>query len=91
MVLSSAFLVMIMIIIWKTNILLVASYILVFGMIELVYMSSVLYKFEKGGYLPVFFALFLVGIMYVWSNVYRRKYYHEVRHKISPGKVALQN
>ncbi|CAM8894399.1 unnamed protein product [Rhodiola kirilowii] len=87
MVLSSAFLVMIMILIWKKNILLVASYILVFGTIELVYLSSVVYKFYEGGYLPLVFSLFLVGIMYVWSDVCRRKYYHELRHKISPGKI----
>uniref|UniRef100_A0A7N0TTH4 Potassium transporter n=1 Tax=Kalanchoe fedtschenkoi TaxID=63787 RepID=A0A7N0TTH4_KALFE len=87
MVLSSGFLVMIMILIWKTNILLIASYIIVIGTIEVVYFSSVLYKFNQGGYLPLFFSLFLVGIMYVWSNVYRKKYHHELRHKISPGKI----
>ncbi|KAI4319415.1 hypothetical protein MLD38_033014 [Melastoma candidum] len=87
MTLTSSFLVLIMIMIWKTNILLVIAYILTIGVVELVYLSSVLYKFDQGGYLPLAFAGFLMAIMYVWNNVYRRKYYYELDHKISPEKV----
>ncbi|KAI3460823.1 hypothetical protein Pfo_017486 [Paulownia fortunei] len=87
MTLTSAFLVLIMIMIWKTHILLVISYVLIIGTIELIYLSSVLYKFDQGGYLPLAFALFLMTIMYVWNDVYRKKYYFELDHKISPEKV----
>ncbi|KAJ1412640.1 Potassium transporter [Sesbania bispinosa] len=87
MTLTSAFLVLIMIMIWKTNILLVISYVLIIGSVELLYLSSVLYKFDQGGYLPLAFAAVLMFIMYVWNNVYRRKYYYELDHKISPEKL----
>ncbi|KAL0457970.1 UNVERIFIED_CONTAM: Potassium transporter 5 [Sesamum latifolium] len=87
MTLTSAFLVLIMIMIWKTHILLIIAYALIIGTIELVYLSSVLYKFDQGGYLPLAFALILMTIMYVWNDVYRRKYYFELDHKISPEKV----
>ncbi|KAH7839002.1 hypothetical protein Vadar_033590 [Vaccinium darrowii] len=87
MVLTSSFLVLIMIMIWKTHILLIISYVLVIGTIELIYLSSVLYKFDQGGYLPLAFALFLVATMYIWNDVYRRKYHYELDHKISPSKV----
>ncbi|KAL0370588.1 UNVERIFIED_CONTAM: Potassium transporter 5 [Sesamum angustifolium] len=87
MTLTSAFLVLIMIMIWKTHILLIIAYALIIGTIELVYLSSVLYKFDQGGYLPLAFALILMTIMYVWNNVYRKKYYFELDHKISPEKV----
>ncbi|XP_061369386.1 potassium transporter 5-like [Gastrolobium bilobum] len=87
MTLTSAFLVLIMIMIWKTHILLVISYVLVIGSVELVYLSSVLYKFDQGGYLPLTLAAVLMIIMYVWNNVYRRKYYYELDHKVSPEKV----
>ncbi|KAK4441748.1 Potassium transporter 5 [Sesamum alatum] len=87
MTLTSAFLVLIMIMIWKTHILLIIVYALIIGTIELVYLSSVLYKFDQGGYLPLAFALILMTIMYVWNDVYRKKYYFELDHKISPEKV----
>ncbi|GFZ19532.1 high affinity K+ transporter 5 [Actinidia rufa] len=87
MVLTSSFLVLIMVMIWKTHILLVISYVLVIGTVELLYLSSVLYKFDQGGYLPLAFAFFLMAIMYIWNDVYRRKYYYELDHKISPEKV----
>lgn len=87
MTLTSAFLVLVMIMIWKTKILLVILYVLVVASVELVYLSSVLYKFDQGGYLPVAFAMFLMSIMFTWNYVYRKKYYFELDHKVSPEKL----
>ncbi|KAL2510562.1 Potassium transporter 5 [Abeliophyllum distichum] len=87
MTLTSAFLVLVMIMIWKTHIVLIILYVLIIGSIELVYLSSVLYKFDQGGYLPLAFALFLMSVMYIWNYVYRKKYYFELDNKISPNKV----
>ncbi|KAI3995241.1 hypothetical protein MKX01_032043, partial [Papaver californicum] len=89
MTLTSSFLVLIMIVIWKTHILLVISFILLIGSVELLYLSSVLYKFDQGGYLPLAFAAVLVTIMYVWNYVYRMKYNYELNHKVSPDKVKV--
>jgi KUP system potassium uptake protein len=81
MTLTSFFLVLVMILIWKSHILLVISYVLTIGSVELIFLSSVFYKFDQGGYLPLVFAAVLMTIMYVWNNVFRKKYYYE--HKIS--------
>lgn len=86
MTLTSALLVLVMIMIWKTHIVLIVGYVLIFGSVELIYLSSVLYKFDQGGYLPLAFAAALMIIMYVWNDVYRRKYYYDLDHKISPQK-----
>ena len=72
MTLTSSFLVLIMIMIWKTHILLIISYALVIGTMELIYLSSVLYKFDQGGYLSLAFAAVLMTVMYVWNDVYKR-------------------
>ncbi|KAG4981812.1 hypothetical protein JHK87_026561 [Glycine soja] len=69
MTLTSALLVLIMIMIWKSHILFVISYVLIIG------------------YLPLAFAVVLMIIMYIWNDVYRRKYYYELDHKISPQKL----
>ncbi|KAF4384822.1 hypothetical protein G4B88_000218 [Cannabis sativa] len=87
MTLTSSFLVLIMVMIWKTNIFLVITYIVVIGSVEFLYLSSVLYKFNQGGYLPLAFAGLLMAVMFVWNDVYRRKYYYELDHKLSPEKV----
>ncbi|CAA2987673.1 potassium transporter 5-like [Olea europaea subsp. europaea] len=87
MTLTSAFLVLVMIMIWKTHIVLIILYVVIIGSVELVYLSSVLYKFDQGGYLPIAFALFLMSVMYIWNYVHRKKYYFELDHKISPDKV----
>ncbi|XP_022732787.1 potassium transporter 5-like [Durio zibethinus] len=83
MTLTSSLLVLIMIMIWKTNILFIIAYVLIIGSVELAYLSSVLYKFDQGGYLPLAFAAVLMTVMYVWNNVYRKKYNFELNHKIS--------
>ncbi|XP_062088418.1 potassium transporter 5-like [Humulus lupulus] len=87
MTLTSSFLVLIMVMIWKTNIFLVITYVVVIGSVELLYLSSVLYKFDQGGYLPLAFAGLLMAVMFVWNDVYRRKYYYELDHKLAPEKV----
>ena len=61
-----------MIMIWKTHILLNISYALVIGTMELIYLGSVLYKFDQGGYLSLAFAVVLMTVMYVWNDVYKR-------------------
>jgi KUP system potassium uptake protein len=87
MALTSAFLVLIMIMIWKSHILLIVSYVLVIGTLELLYLSSVLYKFDQGGYLPLAFAAVLMSIMYIWNDVHRRKYFYELNNKVSLEKL----
>nr|XP_023919615.1 potassium transporter 5-like [Quercus suber] len=87
MTLTSCFIVLVMIMIWKTHILLIVPYILIIGSVELLYLSSVLYKFDQGGYLPVTFAAVLMTVMYTWNNVFRRKYDYELKHIISPEKL----
>ncbi|KAL8513460.1 hypothetical protein ACS0TY_012791 [Phlomoides rotata] len=87
MVLTSGFLVLIMTMIWKTHILVIILYVLIIGSIELLYLSSVLYKFDQGGYLPLAFAAIMMAIMFVWNDVYRKKYYFELKNKISPENM----
>uniref|UniRef100_A0A0A0KWH6 Potassium transporter n=1 Tax=Cucumis sativus TaxID=3659 RepID=A0A0A0KWH6_CUCSA len=87
MTLTSSFLVLIMVMIWKTHILYIITYVLTIGTVELVYLSSVLYKFDQGGYLPLAFAAALMTIMYVWNSVFRKKYFYELNHKITSEKL----
>ncbi|KAJ4955282.1 hypothetical protein NE237_012065 [Protea cynaroides] len=83
MLITTSLLVLIMLVIWQTSIFLVALFILIFGSFELLYFSSVLYKFSKGGYLPLSFAAAIFFIMYVWHYVHVKRYAFEVEQKVS--------
>ncbi|KAI3819275.1 hypothetical protein L1987_13101 [Smallanthus sonchifolius] len=85
--LTSGFMVVIMLVIWKTNILLVILFVLVISSTEYIYLSAVLYKFGEGGYLPFSFAVVLMFIMCTWNYVYRAKYNYELDHKVSRDAV----
>ncbi|KAK6913789.1 Potassium transporter, partial [Dillenia turbinata] len=85
--LTSAFLILVMIMIWKANIFLVMLYALTIGALEILYFSSVLYKFPHGGYLPVAMSAFLVSVMYVWNYGYRKNYLYELQNKVPVVKL----
>ncbi|XP_058093520.1 potassium transporter 5-like [Magnolia sinica] len=83
MLVTSSLLILIMLMIWQTNILLIALFAIVFVSFELLYFSSVLYKFTKGGYLPLSFAAGLFFVMYVWHYVQTKRHAFEVEKKVS--------
>lgn len=87
MTLTSGLLILVMIMIWKTPIIFIILYVMVIGLAELCYLSSVLYKFDQGGYLPLGFAALLITIMLVWNYVYRKRYTYELVHKVSNERV----
>lgn len=87
MLITTAFLTLVMLMIWQTNVILVALFVAVLGTVELIYFSSCLYKFPQGGYLPLAFAAVMLFIMYVWHYAHIRKYAYDVEHKVSNERV----
>lgn len=83
MLVTSSLLVLIMLMVWQTSLPLVVLFVLTFGSFELVYFSSVLYKFTSGGYLPLTFASVLYFVMYVWNYVQTKRHNFEVEQKVS--------
>ncbi|KAF2289211.1 hypothetical protein GH714_029440 [Hevea brasiliensis] len=82
-VITSMFLVLVMVMIWKTNIILIIIYVLTIGLIEVLFLSSTLYKFVDGGYIPLLFASTVVSIMFIWNYGYKKKYMYELENKIA--------
>ena len=81
---TSSFMVLVMIVIWKRHILWVILYVCCIMSVEFLYLSSVMYKFPHGGYFPIAFASILLATMFIWNYVYRKKYYYEMENKVSP-------
>ncbi|XP_042479426.1 potassium transporter 5-like [Macadamia integrifolia] len=83
MVITTSLVSLIMLVIWKINILWIGLFFVIYALIELVYLSSVVYKFVQGGWLPLAFAAFLVTMMCIWHYVYKEKYMFELKNKVS--------
>ncbi|KAJ4847057.1 hypothetical protein Tsubulata_037450, partial [Turnera subulata] len=85
---TSAFLILVMVMIWKTHIIFIILYVSTIGVFEVSFLSSVLYKFVDGGYLPLLFAFLMVIIMFTWNFGYRKKYFYELKNKVSIERVT---
>ncbi|CAL0314055.1 unnamed protein product [Lupinus luteus] len=83
MIVSTTLVTLVMLLIWKTSLFLAFSFFLIFGSVELIYMSSVLTKIAEGGWIPLVFAIFFLSVMYTWNYGSVLKYHSEVREKIS--------
>ncbi|KAK4481201.1 hypothetical protein RD792_012083 [Penstemon davidsonii] len=54
---------------------------------EVVYFTSVLYKFTQGGYLPLALSLVLMIMMGIWHYVHKQRYVFELKNKVSNAYV----
>ncbi|KAK6791340.1 hypothetical protein RDI58_010421 [Solanum bulbocastanum] len=83
MMVSTTLVTVVMLLIWQTNLFLAILFPLIFGTIELIYMSAVLSKIFEGGWLPLVFASWFLCVMYIWNYGSVLKYQSEVKQKIS--------
>lgn len=83
MLITTALVTLVMLMIWKVSILWISLFVIVIGGIEAVYLSAVLSKFVKGGYLPVALSIFLMMMMGIWHYVHVKHYRFELEHKVS--------
>lgn len=87
MLITTSLVTLIMLMVWKTKIWWIALFFGGFMAMELVYFSSVLYKFTQGGYLPLALSLVLMIMMAVWHYVHQQRYVFELKNKVSASYV----
>uniref|UniRef100_A0A1D1XD80 Potassium transporter 5 n=1 Tax=Anthurium amnicola TaxID=1678845 RepID=A0A1D1XD80_9ARAE len=85
MLITTCMLTLIMLVIWKTSIWWAVLFFVIFGGIESVYISSALYKFAQGGFLPLLFSFVMMCVMGIWHYVHKEKYLFELNNKVSSG------
>ncbi|KAL2336392.1 hypothetical protein Fmac_010838 [Flemingia macrophylla] len=73
---------LIMLIVWKKSVWVVALFLAVV-LIELLYLSSQMTKFTKGGFVPILLAFFLTLFMGIWHYVQKERYMFELKNKVS--------
>jgi KUP system potassium uptake protein len=78
----------VMLVIWKKHIVYVLLFYVVFGLTEMIYLSSILSKFIQGGYLPFCFALVLMTLMATWHYVHVKRYWYELDHIVPTNQMT---
>ncbi|CAL2253265.1 unnamed protein product [Prunus armeniaca] len=73
--------------VWKKNVLLAVLFFVVFGSLELLYISACLGKVHHGGWLPLLFALVIVSLMSIWNYGTLKKDAFELENKVSLDRL----
>ncbi|KAL3682906.1 hypothetical protein R1sor_000928 [Riccia sorocarpa] len=74
---------LIIIIVWKKNVFLAAAFLLVFGSIEVLYISACLIKVPQGGWVPLVLSAVFMIVMYCWHYGITKKYEFDNQNKVS--------
>ncbi|KAL8142771.1 hypothetical protein V2J09_015803 [Rumex salicifolius] len=82
MLITTCLMALVTVLVWQRSIL-AASFLVFFGFIEGVFLSSTLVKFLHGGWVPIVLSLFFTSIMYVWHYGTRKKYNFDLHKKVS--------
>ncbi|PIA64662.1 hypothetical protein AQUCO_00100253v1 [Aquilegia coerulea] len=82
MLITTCLMIMVMLVIWKTNLLLIALFFIVFLIIEASYMTSLLLKVPQGGWVPFAIAVFFLIIMLSWTYGRSKKKEYEAERKM---------
>lgn len=83
MLVTTILMALIMLIVWRSNWLLVFIFCGFFLFVELVYFSAVLFKVDQGGWAPLVIACVFLIIMYVWHYGTLKRYEFEMESKVS--------
>ncbi|URE49284.1 potassium transporter [Musa troglodytarum] len=74
---------LVIVFVWQKNTIFALLFLLFFGFIEAVYLSSSIIKVPQGGWAPLVLSFIFMVIMYVWHYGTRRKYLFDLQNKVS--------
>ncbi|KAK1281625.1 Potassium transporter 4 [Acorus calamus] len=74
---------LVIIFVWQRSVLLSIAFLVFFGSIEAVYLSSAFIKVPQGGWVPLVLSLIFMIIMYIWHYGTRQKYSFDLHNKVS--------
>ncbi|XP_043704889.1 potassium transporter 4-like [Telopea speciosissima] len=83
MFVTTCLMALVIIFVWRRNVLLAAAFLLVFGCIEGVYLSASFIKVPQGGWVPLALSSIFMVVMFVWYYGTRKKYNFDLHNKVS--------
>lgn len=87
MFVTTCLMTMVMIIVWKQQILTAAAFLVLFVSIELLYLSAALFKVPEGGWIPLLLSLTFMLIMFVWNYGKLKKHGFDLENKVSMNRL----
>lgn len=87
MLVTTFLMALIIIFVWQKNILFALLFLLFFGSIEAVYLSSSLMKVHQGGWVPLVLGFIFMSVMFIWHYGSRKKYLFDLQNKVSMRSI----
>lgn len=87
MFVTTCLMVLVIIIVWEKSIYAAGSFLVIFGSIELLYISACLIKVPEGGWVPLVLSFIFMAIMYVWHYGTSKKYEFNLQNKVSMERI----
>lgn len=78
---------MVIIIVWKQKFIVAAAFLVLFGSIELMYLSATLFKVPDGGWIALLLSLTLMAVMFSWNYGTLLKHGFDVENKLSMDSI----
>ncbi|KAL9233736.1 hypothetical protein vseg_008692 [Gypsophila vaccaria] len=83
MFITTCLMFLIIIVVWKKNVILALIFVVTFGSVELLYMSSCLLKIHQGGWVPLVSSLIILCLMSIWKYGTTMKQKYEDENKLT--------
>ncbi|XWS18734.1 hypothetical protein CRYUN_Cryun32bG0070100 [Craigia yunnanensis] len=82
MLVTTCLMFLVIVMVWKRNILGALAFVIVFGSLELFYFSACLAKVHKGGWFPLIFSLIVLSTMCIWHYGTLKKQAYESHNRV---------
>ncbi|MED6164783.1 3-ketoacyl-CoA thiolase with broad chain length specificity [Stylosanthes scabra] len=87
MFVTTCLMTLVVVIVWKQGIIKAIACLLVFGSIELLYISACICKVHEGGWIPLVLSFTFMSIMYTWNYGTMKKHQFDVENKVSLNRI----
>ncbi|KAI3819472.1 hypothetical protein L1987_13311 [Smallanthus sonchifolius] len=87
MFVTTCLMTMVMTIVWKQRIVTAAAFLVLFGSVELLYLSAAFFKVPKGGWISLLLSLTFMSVMFVWNYGKLKKHQFYLENKVSMNRI----
>ncbi|KAK7300918.1 hypothetical protein RJT34_11770 [Clitoria ternatea] len=87
MFVTTCLMTLVTVIVWKQGVVKAITCLLLFGSIELLYISASICKVPEGGWIPLVLSVTFMGIMFTWNYGTMKKYEFDVENKVPMSKI----
>ncbi|KAK4606047.1 hypothetical protein RGQ29_000359 [Quercus rubra] len=88
MFVTTCLMAMVMIIVWKQKTVTAVAFLLVFGSMELLYISACIFKVPEGAWIALTVSSIFMAVMYLWNYGTMKKHQFDVENKVSMNRIV---